>query len=333
MPSAEKEANALLHPVQKLVWHVYFLLIRVYLRVSRNISVLLDISFEDMYPIFMYLNLCMLVLLRERHCTMCLSAFGMHIVTLLYMFARMSCSIHDRLLIRADTCTHTHTLHSWCRQTNKDTCSAPSTRRYMHTHAQLLKCMQAHTQRSTQKTEWRYTFSSRNIQTNAQLSRRQALSTWRHTLSSRNLPTNKVTNTQHMKIPAQLLKPANKQGTCRKQTLSTWRYSLSFRHREVNEDTRSALETCQRMLSSRATYADKRSTQDASQRVQKHTHVPIWANNMQITAQFFIQAGTCRNMQSLGYAHTHAGLQYVHVTCIVPIHADACSYTLWQNAE
>ncbi len=154
------------------------------------------------------------------------------------------------------------------------------------------------------------------MQTNAQLSRRHTLSTWRYTLSSRNMPTTRhmqTTHVQHMKIHAQLLKPANKQGTCRRQTLSTWTYALNSRHRELNEDTRSALETCQQMLSSRATYADKRSAQDASQRVQIHTHVPIWASNMQLTAQLLIQAGACRNMPSLKYVHTHAGLQYVHV--------------------
>jgi predicted TIM-barrel fold metal-dependent hydrolase len=53
--------------------------------------------------------------------------------------------------------------------------------------------------------------------------------------------------------------------------------------------------------------------EDASQLVQIHTHVPIWASNMQLTAQLLIQAGACRNMPSLKYVHTHAGLQYVHV--------------------
>ncbi len=54
-------------------------------------------------------------------------------------------------LIRADTCTHA--LHSGCRQTNKDIRSALNMCRYMHTHAQLLRHMQTHTQRSTQETE------------------------------------------------------------------------------------------------------------------------------------------------------------------------------------
>jgi hypothetical protein len=69
---------------------------------------------------------------------------------------------------RADTCAHA--LHSWCRQMNKETHKALNMCRYMHTHAQLSRHMQGHTQRWTQETEWRYTLRSQNMPTNAQLS-------------------------------------------------------------------------------------------------------------------------------------------------------------------
>jgi hypothetical protein len=141
-----------------------------------------------------------------------------------------------------------------------------------------------------------------------------------------------------MKIHDQLSNPANKPGTCRRQTLSTRRYTLSSRNLPTSEahadnkhsahgDTRSAQDTgnCMKIhaqLSEHANKcsaleppydADKRSAQDASQLVQIHTHVSIWTSNMQIPAQLLIRAGAYRNMQSLGYVHTHAGLQYVHV--------------------
>ncbi len=63
-----------------------------------------------------------------------------------------------------------------------------------------------------------------------------------------------------------------------------------------------ALDTSQRMQ-----------IHSSSQQMQIHTYPLIWANTMQIQTQLLIRADTCRNMPSLGYMHTHAGLQCVHV--------------------
>jgi hypothetical protein len=145
-----------------------------------------------------------------------------------------------------------------------------------------------------------------------------------HTLSSLDAANRIKTSTQPSKCADRCTDTLSSRGASARRrklnedtrsALETCKLTLSSRDgiRSAHGDTRSALETCQQMLSSRATYADKRSAQDASQLVQIHTHVPIWASNMQLTAQLLIQAGACRNMPSLKYVHTHAGLQYVHV--------------------
>jgi hypothetical protein len=96
---------------------------------------------------------------------------------------RKHMQIHALLLIRADTSTHA--LLSWCRKPNKDKPQAFKMCRYMNRHAQFSRSKKAHTQHSTQETEWRSTLSSWNMPTNAQLSSHIC----RQMLSSRCKPT------------------------------------------------------------------------------------------------------------------------------------------------
>jgi hypothetical protein len=128
--------------------------------------------------------------------------------------------IHNRLLIRADTCTHirstldagkTHAQPS----IRADTCTHTLSSRGACRHTLSARHRKLTEEKRSALETYKLTLSSRDDKHSAHEDTRSALETCQQ---ARHMQT---TNTRHMKIHDQLSKPANKRGTCRQQTLST----------------------------------------------------------------------------------------------------------------
>jgi hypothetical protein len=232
------------------------------------------------------------LLIRSNACSHTLSpqCVQTHAKACLALEKHKCTQIHARLLIRADTCAHA--LHSWCRQTNKDTRSALKMCRYIHTHAQLSRHMQAHAQLSTQETEWWHTLRSRNMPTNAQLSRWHTLSTWGYTLSSQNLPINKA--------PADDIRSAHA-GTRSALNTGNWKKTqLSCRNMPTNAQLLSHMQTNAQLL--------------------------LQANEWRYTLISWYEQTTCRYLLSSWYKQTHAETCKAWDTCIHMQAFNTCMY-------
>jgi hypothetical protein len=130
--------------------------------------------------------------------------------------------IHNWLLIRADTCTHIRsTLDAGKRikthaqpSIRADTCTHTLSSRGACRHTLSARHRKLTEDKHSALETYKLTLSSRDDKHSAHEDTRSALETCQQ---ARHMQT---TNTQHMKIRAQLSKPANKRGTCRQQTLS-----------------------------------------------------------------------------------------------------------------
>jgi hypothetical protein len=230
------------------------------------------------------------LLIRSRACSHTLSpqCVQTHAETCLVLRMLNHTQIHAWLLIRADTCTP-QICADTCTHSALDTCkhmSAPGACRYIHTHTHTLSHWYTQTHAHTH-TRWARDIGKRML-SHENEEAWSALETCKQTLSS--------------------------QGTCR--------HTLSSRRRKLNDGARSALETCQQThleahVDDTTWYMQKRAhTRSAldSDHGNADSHSSLGkSKQMQKYAQLLIRAGTCANMPSLGYVHTHAGLQCVHV--------------------
>jgi hypothetical protein len=207
---------------------------------------------------------------------------------------------HSQLSIRSNA--YSHTLSPQCVQTHAETCHALKKRKLLQIHARLL--IRADTCSHALHSWCRQT--SKDIRSALNMCR------YMHTRTqlSRHMQTHSQRSTQETK----------------------WRYTHSSRHRKMNEDTRSALEICQQMLSPRATCrhtlsskckptnADTYSCLDMSQQHADTCSALDTSRHMQKHAKLGIRAYTCMPSERA-------------CTCIVPIHADAHRHTLLTDAE